>query len=363
MNKKTRIKLIRSINKQALYSEVLYKQAGVEDFLSNNFSTLIDKNNPFDSILNLLGIGSATIFFGPLSGIIVTFLGYFGIDLSFLLSKIKEVLKYFFDTKPTISTGNVDTHAEALASKVTEGLNIPAAVLEQSVEQVTANDFNLYGLQKTAGFGFVDVYNKKNNQINVDILKKIFGMSDKATGAKGGFLRRLIFFIIKALFLGGITAAGVGFITENAPKPLIQTPGQAPQVPGQALTQPSGQVALPKNTLLAHIEKKYPSSGKGQQIHKNDADEHNNGRYAWFITSTDLNQTIYDWIFEIYPDIPDNIENVIYNNYEKIINPLLNDIQKYNPENINDIYEIRIPNSFTSRKQIVDHLLSSLILQ
>ena len=74
-------------------------------------------------------------------------------------------------------------------------------------------------------------------------------------------------------------------------------------------------------------------------------------------------KNIYDRIFEIYPTIPNNVEDVIYNNYIKVITPLLDTIQKWNSENINNLQEVRIPNNFLSRKQIVDYILSSFILQ
>jgi hypothetical protein len=77
MNKKSRIKLIKNINKQAFY-----KQADITDFLSSHFSSIIDKNNPYESIINMIGTGVITGLFGFSWGAIAALLDKAGINIT-----------------------------------------------------------------------------------------------------------------------------------------------------------------------------------------------------------------------------------------------------------------------------------------
>ena len=343
MNKKSRIKLIKDINKQALL-----KQADIAEILSSNFSSIIDKDHPYESILKIISTGVITRTFGLPWGVITAVLGTAGIDINSVFSKLKEVLSSFFATNPTITNDNVDTHATNLANQVLQHSSISQETLQTELQPAEANE--LYFLKKYAGPIDSGVFST---------LKSVLGLTSK-TGrfSFGGLLSSILFAVIKSLFIGGGLTLGAEYLASK-----IRDKGKpAEQTSTQTIQQDQSK---PKETsLLQYIKSITHSSGKGEVIHKNDSDVNNKGNYAWYVPSNgDLSKTLYNWIFEIYPEIPNNMEDVISENYSKVINPLLAIIQKWNSENIKQLQEVRIPNSFITRKQIVDYILSSFILQ
>ena len=346
MNKKSRIKLIKDINKQALL-----KQADVAELLSSNFSSIIDKDHPYESILKIISTGVITRTFGLPWGIITVVLGTAGIDINSIFSKLKEVLSSFFATNPTITNDNVDSHATNLANQVLQHSSISQETLQTELQPAEASQLDF--LKKYAAPIDSGMFSK---------LTSVLGLASK-TGkfSFGGLLSGILFAVIKALFIGGGLTLAAEYVASK-----IRDKGKPAEQSSSSTTQTNTQdQSKPKETsLLQYIKSITHSSGKGEVIHKNDSDINNKGNYAWYVPSNgDLSKTLYNWIFEIYPEIPNNVEDVISENYSKVINPLLSIIQKWNSENINQLQEVRIPNNFITRKQIVDYILSSFILQ
>lgn len=331
INQEIRIKYIK-----ACANNEIVKSANIggeiADVLVNSIKGLIDPNNIVASILQLGLEGIIAAKFGFLWGIVASVLDkVFGINVKNLLKLITGNVGNFIKANPDISQLSPGT-IDSISSQITN------ATL--STAGIDNKDANVPIQQLT------DKLNETNASINFGIVKDAQLASKLASLSIGGIVKA----IIAALLRGAAASASVVAVQQSdnkiAPKDSVISPSKTDRI---------------NNKILSMVGK---PSGKGEVYHKNDASkESDEGDNAWFITSSgNFSKTLYNWIVGIYPNMPENIENKVYDNFAKITQPLRKLFIEYNQDiNIDSSGEyIRVPKEFKTQKQIVDTILANI---
>ncbi len=348
-NQEARIKFIKAC---ATKSPVIIKDAGMgeqlADMLTNSIKDLIDPNNIVTSILQLGLEGLIGAKFGFMWSIFVTVLDkVFGINVKNLFKLITGNVGGFLKSSPDIasmSSGTLDAVASKLtnATLSTAGIdsnnaNIPIQTLAEKSTEATA--------MLTAG-----------------IIKDAQAAGFLAKLSIGSLIKS----IITALLRGAAASMSVSAVQQsgnlsNKPATNDEQVGGSGSSSGNTTSTMPAQRLNPTKSVLKRVGN---PSGKGEVSHVNDASINDDaGNKSWYITSSgNFTKTMFNWVVAIYPDMPENIETKIYDNFIKAARPVRDLFSKWNSGiDIDSPKEyIRVPSNFTTQKQIVDTILSAI---
>jgi hypothetical protein len=329
MKHSKKIAIIKSLHKEA------FDLNSLTDMFVSSLKSLIDPNHPIESVLQLIAEGFIASKFGFIGGIVAAVLNMFGINIGTLWNLLSSHLGVFIHENKN-NQFDINQAASQIANQTVDSLSIP---------------------QDAANQPMMDVVGSKHNN----------GIVKEAAGGIGGFaLTSLLKSIIKAALIGagystatGMIGSAVGFGAKPSQTKKPETPISATQI---------APIKQPQNTILNYVGN--PSS-EGEIYHRNTADLEETSGYAWYLTGDgNFNRYMYEWIFDVYPEMPDNIETIVNKYYPRAISQIKREFSKWNPEiNIDTRGEnIRVPQSINgielhTIKDIVDLILSMFAIK
>lgn len=353
-----RIKILKAINTP--YD--IEKEAGlftaITSVIGASFSDVFNPDDISGSLMRIATTAAMGYFFGVWWSIATAVLQYgFGIDIKTILTSINYILSKFIST--VFSSGkqnevDVDKATEQLTTKIMEASNISGSKLDEPIENIVNAD-QQYQLIKQAGIGSW-------------FLKGSLKGFMKTTS--GGFLRKLIGTIIKGLLVGAGIGVGTAAVMRGT-KPGVKNLSETIPVPFGDNSEKSVSKSIQKKHRKSIQDYLGAPSNEGRTYHVNDADIEGEGSEAWYIPNNtgDFGETIWNWIFTIYPNASPSAEQIVYNNFLQIYSSIKSDFMKYN-ERVNLTNSgnyVRIPKTIKGKrihtiKDIVDLILSHIQL-
>ncbi len=327
MNK---IDVLKEMNKQAFDLQPLVNT------LVSSIKNLIDPQNPITSVLQIITEGFIFSKWGWAAGIIATILDkVFNVNIKTLFATIRSSLGSFMPNninKPV----NIEEVSNMLTNDVLSKNNISSQEANKSFEQILQEQPEIQQQAQLIQLSLI----KHSSMDKIAFFGAISKMG----------LFGIIKAIIKAALIGaGFSAAGNVMVSTVKDKPENLPATETSQIQSQK--------------FISFGE----ASGLGQKYFANDADIEETKGSAWYIPAINgLDIFIYDWIFEIYPNMPENIKNIVDRNIKRILPIIKREFYKWNPStNIDMPNEVRVPTNIGktelhSVKDIVDLTLSIL---
>jgi len=364
MDIEKRIKIIKALNSD--YE--IQKEAGlftaITSVIGASFSDVFNPDDISGSLMKIATTAVMGYFFGIWWSLATAVLQYgFGIDIKVILQTINSVLSSFISTvfnSGTQNQVNTDKASEELTDEVMIASNITGPQLEEPIgNMITAAQKDM--LVKEAGIGG---------------LAKLFGGSLKGfmTVSSGGFIRKVIGTIIKGLLAGAGIGVGASALMRGV-SPSSNSSSETIGLPEISFNRnDSREVGTKKqrdtrkaNKTLRHYVGR--SSGAGETPHINDANDKDEGSEAWYMpnNSGDFGRTLWNWVFDIYPDMNNSAEDILYGNFVNVYDSIKPDFYKYNDRSVLNTSGsvVRIPKTIKGKrvqtvKNIVDIILDSI---
>ena len=356
MNNRKQILLTMQQNDQ-LVVEAL-DLSSILSTLTNAVANVIDKNDIAGSILQIIADGVIVMYGGIWWGLASAILNYgFGINIKTVWAALKRIFSSFFKSgkADTVTPGTLDSTSENLANQTMSLISLPddkaskpiSELIEENPEIATSACRNENGEIIKTAFG----------------LGTILGWIGKLTtkGFFGDLLKNTIKALLAGAGIGVATATGVSVIKQNLPAATNTGLPPSVSVP-PTITPPIGQYKQPAINIQKYIGN---PSGKGEKTYANDADKDGSGTRMWILPNNvgSFEEFMFSWFENIYPDCPENLARTIESNFAKATSQIKRALEEFNiNKNIDDAGSyIRVPNNFTSIKQIIDSILSVFV--
>ena len=344
------------VEKFAKKDLLIIKQAGLFDsfnldsvgsFIKSFVKRNVDADAPggvAGGVINLIVTG-ALFRLNPLLGALATGANLLGFDITSVAMKIAEKIKQILDSRGSISIGEVNNIGKEVVGSEAGGM--PADDMLYALREAEVK----IGLQKQ-GFNFSG---KRNSNMSMGKLFEELYTSNRR-GRLKWLIGGLVVWTIKMALLGaGLIAGGsllykmfggepksTGRLQENEPRPSLESNKKdedskvflAPEsMPEQT------QESKPLNVLIP--------SGAGTKVFKNDKNN------IWYVPALhgDAFDTLKAWVSEIYPNLS-LTEDILLKtpSFMNMVKRLGSPFQGY----------FAVPESFNSRKQVVDSFITDL---
>ena len=356
MNQKSRVKVLKSIHKQAEFS--------VMNLLVDSVKNTIKPDDLLGSVGQLFTEGLLYTALGPAYGIIATLLDtVFGVNIGTLLGALKKhVLPYLISG---FNHSDITGATVSLTGNVMQTLGI-----SQSSSKATTM---LGDLAESAGLSAQGNLYSKDNRI---IKEAFFGGLLARLSLKG-----LVFSIIKSILIGFGLSVAAGAIKYTGRELLgigggstggtgtgetgegtdgITNPGAIPGTTTSPTPGTSGK------TILQYMGPVNQAYSAATIVYKNNASIDEAGGSAFYITlSGSFEDTIISYIENIYADASDAVYDAIENNIGKVLPSIEKFFIRWNNNNIGNNSMIRVPPvienvQLKSIKNIADLVLSRI---
>jgi hypothetical protein len=179
------------------------------------------------------------------------------------------------------------------------------------------------------------------------LLKAVFSASPRRGNLlSAGFAVWVVKTMLKGLAALALTAGVKNMISPKTPSGET---GKSQEQP--ALSQQQEEEVTHKMKEIPYFPQEVPhnlkSSGRGQDIHKNDEDT-----VWWAQIRGSVGDTLISWAEDIYPELADHDNEIrISNSFNRMVNILGNNV--YNNY-------IRMPEGLNTRKQVVDKFVGDV---
>jgi hypothetical protein len=355
------------IEKFFLVDVGLRKEAGAFDgFLGGVANSVIewgkehiDTSSPMNVVSSLVDLMAPSVLFriNPVFGVLGMAAQTLGFSPSAIIGKIISLVKSKIDLGEMVSASEITDAGRAALSSVAGDMEASADFfdhLRQIEKRGLIREAQLFGGPKT--LPDIPMFPKQN----AGLLERIFGQlfQTKRTGKAKWLLGGFIIWIVKNVLLGaGLLAGGEAIkklITgKNTPPPsqqpsLEQTMQESPHA--MYVTEPQSPVPVKEEMLPPNpATTKLQPSGRGQDVHRNDASS------MWLVPLLgDLESTLAAWAVDVYPELEGKQEE-LYNlpSFNRTVNEFATNYRS-------GAKQMSVPTKFKTRRQVVDQFAHDL---